>query len=331
MPRVVVTGGTGFLGANLVRHLLARGDEVVCLTRSTSPGLCLEGLDVRLDQTALSDVEGLKRVLDGARYVLHLAGIFDPSPGGRQRMREVHVDATAALCEAGRSAQVERLLLCSSSVTVGFGPRSAPGNEDSPLDPDTVYGTEGALRAYYDTKLEAEALVRSVDLDCVTVCPDYILGAWDIKPTSGQLVLMMAKRWVPFYPRGGKCFMDADVCAEGHIQALLQGERGQRYLLGDQNLSYRDFMGQVAEVTGQRPPLLPLPRRAAAAVGLLGRLGSRFDAHRFAGLDGRVLRSMGEERFRDGSRAIEAFDLPRTDIRESIRKAFEWFRSQGRL
>ncbi len=332
MARVVLTGGTGFLGANLVRQLLSRGEEVVCITRKTSPGLCLDGLDLRLVQTPLDDLEGLKRTLDGARHVYHLAGLFDPSPGGEQRMRAVHVDCTRALCEAASAVGVERLLLCSSSVTVGFGPLSAPGTEDDTIDADAVYGRSGALRVYHDSKLEAEALVRDFPgLECIVVNPDYILGAWDIKPTSGQLVLTMARRWLPFYPRGGKCFMDAEVCAMGHVEAMHHGVPGERYLLADHNLSYREFMGIVAEVTGQRAPAFPLPRHAGTLLGLAGSVGSRFDAHRFAGLNPHVLRSMGEERYRDGSKAINAFDLPRTGVRESVQKAVDWFRANGRL
>ena len=330
-PLTVVTGGTGFLGANVVRQLLERGHRVRCLTRKSSPGLCLDGLDVELDQTPLDDVEGLKRVLDGATYVAHLAGIFDPSPGGEQRMFDVHVGATRSLCDASLAVGVQRLLLCSSSVTVGFGPLDAPGDESTPVDADRVYGTTGALRAYYDSKLDAEALVVEHAQDCVTVNPDYILGAWDIKPTSGQLVLMMAQRWLPVYPRGGKCFMDAVACALGHIEALERGVSGERYLLGDHNLSYRQFMGIVAEVTGQRPPILPFPRRAAKLVGVVGAIGSRFDEHRFAGMDGRVLASMGEQRYRDGSKAIDAFDLPRTSVRESVQTCVDWFREHGRV
>lgn len=329
--KTVVTGGTGFLGANLVRHLLQRGERVVCLTRRSSPGLCLDGLDVELDQTPLDDVEALKRVLDGARHVYHLAGIFDPSPGGEQRMHDVHVGATRRLLDAGLAAGVERLLLCSSSVTVGFGGLSSLGTEEDFVDATQVYGSSGALRAYHDSKLEAEELVRRHPLDAVTVNPDYILGAWDIKPTSGQMVLTMAQRWLPVYPRGGKCFMDADACAMGHIEAMHRGVSGERYLLGDHNHSYREFMGMVAEVVGRRPPLLPMPRRLASIVGAVGKVAQRVDEHRFAGLDGKVLASMGEQRYRDGRKAIEGFTLPRTPIRESIEKCVRWFRDHDRL
>jgi dihydroflavonol-4-reductase len=331
--KVVVTGGTGFIGANVVRHLLARGDEVVCLVRRTSPGLCLEGLDVQLSQAPLSDPEALKGALDGAEGVMHLAGTFDPGPGGREKMYAVHVEATRALCEAALSAGVRRVLVCSSSVTVGFGGLDNPGTEDTPLpELDRLYGRDEPLRWYHDSKADAEALAVEYagrGLETVVVNPDYIIGAWDIKPTSGAMILAMCRRWVPVYPRGGKCFQDADDCAAGHLLAFDRGVSGRRYLLGNENLSYRQFLGKVARVVGRRPPLLPLSRRLSSAAGLAGAALQRVDAHRFAGLDRKVLRSMAEQRYRSAGRAVEELGMPRTPIEQAIEKAVRWFKDNG--
>lgn len=332
---VAVTGGTGFIGANLVRRLLERGDRVRCLIRKKR--VALDGLDVGLDTTPLEDteagVEALARALDGCEGVYHVAGIFDPSPGGAGRMRAVHVDATRALLRACDLAGVRRLVLCSSSVTVGFGPRHAPGDEDTPLDAGAIYGRDNALRAYHDTKLEAEELAAGWGgpTEAVTVNPDFILGPWDVKPTSGQLIVAMARRWVPVYPKGGKCFQDAGDCAEGHILAMERGQPGRRYLLGNQNLSYREFMRIVADVTGSRGPVAPVPDLAVRAAGLAGRALSRVDAHRFAGLDPMVLRSMQQARYRSGRRSWEELGVPRTPIHVAVDRAWRWFRAHGYL
>ena len=201
--QVCLTGATGFIGANVARALLSRGDQVRCIIRK--PGPCIEGLDVQtvtapLAPKSAEERDALARAVDGCEAILHVAGLFDPSPGGEQRMASVHVDATRALCEAGVQAGVRRLVLCSSSVTVGFGPANAPGDEDSVIDADRIYGRAGALRAYHDTKLASEALVaQQTDIEGVIVNPDFIIGPWDIKPTSGQLIVTMARQWVPFY------------------------------------------------------------------------------------------------------------------------------------
>jgi len=99
--RVVVTGGTGFIGANVVRHLLARGDSVRCLVRASSPTLGLDELEVERVPTSLTDPERLIRHLDGFEGLYHLAGTFDAGPSGMRRMYRVHVEATRALLRAG--------------------------------------------------------------------------------------------------------------------------------------------------------------------------------------------------------------------------------------
>jgi len=331
--KVLVTGATGFIGANLVRQLLARGDEVHCVIRK--PRLAIEGLDLHLHTTPLADdhaaVEGLARAMDGCEAVYHVAGLFDPSPGGGARMRAVHVFGLRGLLRAADKVGIRRMVVCSSSITVGFGPRDAPGDEETPLDPTPVYGPHGtALRAYHDSKVQAEQMAAGwTSVDSVVVNPDYIVGAWDVKPTSGQLLVAMSKAPVPFHPVGGKCFMDADDCALGHILAFEKGIRGRRYLLGAHNLSYREFMTIGANVLGKSPPRLPVPDRLMRMAGRIGGILHEQNPHRFAGLDPRVLRAMQEERYRTAQRAVDELGVPQTSIDVAVEKAVRWFRDHG--
>lgn len=331
--RVLVTGATGFVGANVVRALLARGDTVRCLIRK--PNLLVEGLDVELLDVPLvprdaQDRADLLAAVDGCDGIFHVAGVFDTSPEGRRTMRDVHVFGTRALCEAAVAAGVPRMVLCSSSVTVGFGPRDAPGDEDTPLDPTPVYGRSGPLRDYFDTKLQAERLATGWGgVEVVVVNPDYVLGPWDVKPTSGQLIVSMAKHWIPFWPRGGKCFVDVEDCAAAHLAAMDRGVPGRRYLLGNDNLSYREFMGIIGDVVGQRPPVAPLPDTVVAAAGGVAGLLRSIDPWRFSGLDPTVLRSMQTERHRSGARARDELGMPTTPVRTSVEKAYRWFQEHG--
>lgn len=326
MKTWLLTGATGFVGANVARVMLARGDRVRCVVRK--PNLCLEGLPVELVPTPLDDEDGLSRAAEGCDGVLHVAGTFDPGPGGEETMRRLHVDAARVLLAAARRAGA-RFLYCSSSITVGFGPRDAPGDEDTPVDADRHYGRRGALRAYYESKREGERL--TAEAGGVIVNPDYVLGPWDIKPTSGQLLLTIARRPVPVYPRGGKCFVDAEDCAVGHLLAIERGAPGRRYLLGNHNRSYREFMTACAEAVGRRGPTVPVPNLALTAAGRVGSWLHRVDPHRFAGLDGHVLRAMQEPRYRTGRRARVELGLPVTPLERSIRAALEWFRAHGYL
>jgi dihydroflavonol-4-reductase len=332
--RVAVTGATGFIGANVARRLVERGDAVRCLLRK--PNLAIEGLPVELRPVALRDdpasIDALAKALDGVEGVYHVAGAFDPGPGGAARMTDLHVFGTRALMRAAEKAGVRRVVLCSSSVTVGFGPASAPGDEDTPLDADAIYGRGTALRAYHDSKLQAEALVAGWGtVEAVIVNPDYILGAWDVKPTSGALVLAMARRALPVYPRGGKCFQHVRDCADGHILAMEKGQPGRRYLLGTWNLSYREFMGIVAAEVGRPPPRIPLPDAAVALAGRAGAWAAARAPGRFGEFDPDVLRAMQQPRHRSGARAERELGVPRTPIELAVREALQWFREHGHL
>jgi dihydroflavonol-4-reductase len=213
---------------------------------------------------------------------------------------------------------------------VCYGSKDDPGLEDSWFDPTPVYGKTGALRTYYNSKLQSEDLTLGWrGLDTIVLNPDYIIGPWDIKPTSGQLILTMAKSPIPFYPLGGKCFLDAEDCADAFIAAMDRGRSGQRYLLGHHNLSYQEFMSLIASVIGKRAPKLPLPNAALGILGKVGEVGARIDSHRFAGMNKQVLLSMQQERYRSGEKMCRELGIVPKPIEQSIEAAYKWFVDHG--
>lgn len=333
--RVFITGGTGFVGAHVVRAALQRGWAVRCLVRPASSTAALEGLDVERVAVDLEDPRDVARSMAGCDGVAHVAGTFDHGPQAQAAMRAIHVQATAALLRGAQEVGARRFVLCSSSITVGWGSEQAPADEGSPLpDPDRAFGRCTALRAYFESKREGEELVRAAaqsGIEGVVVNPDYVVGSWDSKPTSGAILVNMGRHGIPFYPQGGKCFIDAATCGLGHILALERGRPGQRYILGSHNLRYRDFMARAARVLGVRPPLLPLPRAASALVGAAGALLRKVAPHRFQTLDSQVVGATQSIRFRDGSLAQRELGLPVTPIEEGIEDAVRWFRDHGYL
>ena len=330
--KYVLTGATGFIGANLLHRLLKDGHEVHCIIRK--PNLCVENTSAHLHQIPLTenaaDIERLARVMEGCDGVFHVAGIFDPSPEGEMRMLNLHVFGTRALLRAAEKARVPKFITCSSSVTVCFGSKDQLGTEDSWFDPTPVYGKTGALRAYYNSKLQSEDITLGWrGVNTLVVNPDYIIGPWDIKPTSGQLIVTMARRWIPFYPLGGKCFLGVEDCIDAFLAAMEKGRVGQRYLLGHHNLSYQEFMTATAKVIGGRGPKLPLPNVALGMLGKIGELGARIDQHRFAGLDKQVLLAMQQDRYRSGQKMRQELNISPRPIEDSIESAYRWFVDQG--
>jgi dihydroflavonol-4-reductase len=108
-----------------------------------------------------------------------------------------------------------------------------------------------------------------------------------------------------------------------------KGQPGRRYLLGNHNLSYREFMTLCAEVAGTRAPFIPVPGRALGLAGRVGSLLQRYDSHRFAGLDRHVLSAMQQGRYRTGRRSWDELGVPRTPMRQTVEAALAWFRANG--
>jgi dihydroflavonol-4-reductase len=327
--RVLVTGATGFIGANLVRLLIDRGIEVRVVRRASSPNLALEGLRLEAVTGALTDPEAMAAAVRGCRQVYHLAGAYETGPGAAARMLECHDAGTRVLGEAALRAGVERMVVCSSSITLPFGPKEAPAKEDDP-DPFARTGVpyRGEILAYYQAKQAQERVAAALlerGLEVVLVHPDFVIGAWDVKPSSGRIVVQVAKApWIPFYPPGGKSFIGARDCALGHILAMERGRPGARYLLGDHNLTYREALSAIAAVVGRPRPVVPLPGTALEVMKAVEeRVGARAPALSaiVAQLD-----SVFIGRYRDPARARLELGLPSTPFESSVEEAYRWFR-----
>lgn len=330
--RVLVTGATGFIGANLVRVLLARGVSVRVLVRSSRPSPVLEGLSVESIQGALDDPATLARALEGITQVYHLAGTYETGAGAAERMWTSHAEGTRHLGEAALRAGVSRMVVCSSSITLPFGTQAQPASE---TDPDPYLHTEppyaGELLGYYRAKRgqEAQALaLTQKGLPCVIVNPDFVLGAWDVKPSSGAIILQVARLpWLPVYPPGGKSFIHAEDCALGHVLAMEKGTPGSRYLLGDHNLSYGEALSVIARVVGRPPPGMALPRGLLGLAGGLERVAGRLLP------EGQALTArLGATfigRYRSPERARRELGLPSRPFEAAVVDAWAWFRAHG--
>lgn len=330
--RTLLTGANGLIGANLVRELLAHNQQVRVYLRSPGPHPTLEGLPVEQVIGTLKDRRALTRALEGCDGVYHLAGAYETGTQAFARMHECFIQGTETVAEAMLDAGVQRLVLCSSSITLPFGEQRHPARE---YDPDP-YGPNGppypgSLRAYYELRVQQEALGRRYlerGLDVVIVNPDFVLGAYDVKPSSGAIVLQVARMpWLPVVPPGGKSFIHARACAEGHRLAFERGRPGERYLLGDHNLSYLEAISEIAAVVGRPRPLRSLPVELMGVAGGLEKLVAGWLP---AGKDlSARLGSTFIGRYRSPEKARQELGLRSRPFREAVQDAWQWFEAQG--
>jgi dihydroflavonol-4-reductase len=322
----LVTGGTGFVGANLVRELLRDGRRVRVLARPGSDRRALVGLDVEVCEGDLLDGASLRRAVRGTDTVFHVAAdyrLWAPDP---DELHRANVGGTRALLEAVAEHGVRRVVYTSTVGALGIPADGTPGTETTPVSLGDMVGP------YKTSKFLAEQVALGFarqGLPVVIVNPSAPVGPWDVKPTpTGQMVMDFLR---------GKMFATLDTglnlvhvrdVARGHVLAAERGRVGEKYILGHANLSLAEIGLLLSEVTGIRPPRLRIPYAVAWLAAL-----SMEAAARVTGGAPRVpltaVRMAKKRMYFSPAKAVRELGLPQTDVREALRDAAEWFSAHG--
>ncbi|MGZ3457024.1 MAG: NAD-dependent epimerase/dehydratase family protein [Archangium sp.] len=260
--KLLVTGGTGFLGSHLVPRLVAAGHEVRIIGRSKPAGPGFEKVEyVRGD---LKDREAVRRALEGVQALYHLAGLVSFQDKDARRMYELHVDCTRELLRDVREAGVQRVILASTSGTIAVSKQERVGTEDDGYPIDVVGRWPYYLSKIYEEKLALE-YCRQHALPLVVLNPSLLMGPGDDRLSSTWTVMKFLQGELPAMPGGGMSFVDARDLADAFVNALTRGEVYGRHLMGV-NLTMEDFFQRLERLTGVAAPRLRLP----AKVNVLG-------------------------------------------------------------
>jgi len=272
--RTFVTGATGFLGSHVARVLAEQGAELRLLARPSSDLRNLEGVPGERVTGDLRAPESFRAALAGCEALFHVAAdyrLWVPEPDSMYR---ANVEGTRALLQMAREQGVRRVVHTSSVATMGFSDRGDVVDEETPVSLD------GMIGHYKRSKLLSERVAfeaardgRSSGYDVVIVNPTTPVGERDIKPTpSGRIILDFLKRKFPAYVDTGLNLVDATECARGHVAAFEKGRSGERYILGGENLSLKQILDELGELTGLPSPSIRLPYFFAFAAGLVDEL-----------------------------------------------------------
>ncbi len=328
--RVLVTGGTGFVGSQIVAALARRGDAVRVLRRASSSLLALqelaqEGLAVEHVLGDILDPVAVAQAAAGCDIVFHVAAVSSYWRTRRADVYRANVKGTRVVMQACLQARVPRVVHTSSVAAVGLRPDGLPADETTPFD------RFSATLAYADSKHLAEAEVRAAvaqGLDAVLVNPAVVIGAGDHYLVSGSLIVEMARGRVPAVPPGGFCVADVEAVVAGHLAAAECGRTGERYVLGGENLAYREVSEIVAQIVGRPAPALDLPRWAlgpfARAVDAFNRVNPRPPL-----VSGEQVRLSGVNYYFDCSKAVRELNYPILPVRGAVARAYAWYRQHG--
>ncbi len=326
--RTLVTGATGFIGTNLVRRLVAEGESVRILRRPYSN---TRGLDELPIETAIGDVrdaESVRAAVEGCRRVYHLAAKLSVADGDWDRFHRTNVLGTENVARAALETGVERMLHCSSIAAVGWGPPQAPATEES------EFNFESFRVPYVHTKRQGELVVREYigkGLPAVIVNPAYVFGPWDKRLGANRLVYLVAKGRGLFYPgKGGINIVDVDDVVDGMLAAMDRGRVGERYILGGENLFFRDLLSLMAEVSGGRKPIATLPFPLFWSLALLVEIGGKL-FHFKPLISRQTARFARLTHFVSSEKAMRELGYRYRPPRQVILHALQWLADEGYL
>lgn len=328
--KLVLTGATGLLGNNVVRLAVEAGHEVVCPVRRLGDR-SLVGVPV---SQVLVDFEAASRspspassksiwddIVDGCEAVIHSAALIHI---GWQRQAESHsanVDLTEQIAASVQRTGA-RLIHISTVDTLAYSVNGQPVSEETrrPSKPAS---------AYVRSKTAAEVVVKNCvtqGLDAVILHPGFMLGPWDWKPSSGKMLWAIAKRQIPLAPGGGCSAVDVRDVAQGVLNAVVRGGKGQQYILGGHNLSYVELFREIAAVTSVRPPRWRVGPVVAALAGWFGDTWSRISG-RETDLNSALVR-MGQLRhYYSSEKAIRELGYQISPIQPAILAAWQFLQT----
>ncbi len=325
--KVFVTGATGFVGSHVARVLSQQGCELRLLVRPTSRLDNVAGLAAELIQGDLCDTARLRQAMSGCELVFHVAADYRLWARDSSELYRSNVEGTRTVLQAAGEAGVRRVVYTSSVATLGFTANGCPADEDSPVSLDHMIGH------YKRSKFLAEQVARkraAAGQDVVIVNPTTPVGEQDIKPTpTGRIIVDFLRRKFPAYVDTGLNLVDVAEVARGHLGAAEKGRRGERYILGGENLTLKQILDKLAAITGLPSPRIRLPYAVALATGAVDTLVSGGLLRREPRVTLDSVRMGRKKMFASSAKAERELGWKIVPVDDALRRAVNWFRDHG--
>ncbi|MQG77114.1 MAG: NAD-dependent epimerase/dehydratase family protein [SAR202 cluster bacterium] len=325
--KALVTGATGFVGGNLVRALVEEGVSVRALVRNTSSSQAFQGLPIEETLGDLEDIVSLKAALQGCTVLFHVAALNTFWARDPAQFYNVNIGGTRNVLAAAAEMGVERVVHTSTWAIIGRPSEGELATED------TLPNQEDLTGHYRQTKYLAE---REVDAavsrgqDVVILNPTVPVGPWDVKPSpSGRIVLDFLRGRMPAYIEAHLNLIAVEDVAQGHIRAWKHGRTGERYILGNQNMTLLQVLKGLEKITGKKRPRIKLPMGVALVAARLDGLVEGVLLRREPRIPLEGILHAKNRRAVDSSKAIAELGLPQSSVTEALHRSVAWFQEHG--
>ena len=266
MSKVLVTGANGLLATNVIVELLRKGYKVRGFLRDITKYQGPQHKYLELITGDITQSDRIRAALDTCDFVIHAAALTSQRLLSYAAYRRVNVEATESLIQLAIEKGIQKFIFVSSANAFGFGSEAVPGTEKRPM-------RAPFSRSFYAlSKLEAQKKVLGYHnrIHVSVVNPTFMIGAYDGKPSSGQIILMGHRKRIIFCPPGGKNFVNVTDAASGVVAALEMGINGEAYLLCGENLTFSIFFRKLAEIENNHPTIIEIPAALLMALGYVG-------------------------------------------------------------
>ena len=326
MKNVFVTGGTGFVGAHVVRKLIERGDRVTALVRLSSNTSLIQHLPVDYIIGNVTNMDSFLPALNGIDELYHVAADYRLWARNPSEIHFNNVQGTLHVLEAALRQRVPRVVYTSTVGCLGIPRDGSPGDENTPVTRRELVGH------YKKSKYDAERIALDYarkGLNVVIVNPSAPVGPGDIKPTpTGKIVLDFLRGKMAGYVDTGLNLIAVEDVAEGHLLAAERGRTGERYILGNRNVTLKEILGILATITSRKPPAMRVPHCIALVAAVVDTAVARLsDSEPNIPIEG-VLMSR-KKMFFSAEKAVRELGLPRGSIEEALEESVRWFHHHG--
>lgn len=325
--RALVTGATGFIGFHVAAALLRKGLQVRAIARRGSDPKALTALGVEVVPGDVRDRDSIFSALSGCNVLYHLAAdyrLWVPDPA---TMYEVNVLGTRNVMEAAFKRGTERVVYTSTVGVLKASLNGSTSNEETPVCLDDMVGD------YKRSKFQAEQEVYGFvekGLSVVIVNPSTPVGAMDVKPTpTGKMIVDFLNGRMPAYLDTGLNFVAVEDVAEGHLLAAESGRAGQRYILGNRNMTLKEFFECLGRVSGRRPPRVRLPYLPVLIAAYCDEAISRLVSGRRPVIPLSGVKMARYFMYFDPSKAVRELGMPQSPVEAALAKAVAWFSENG--
>ena len=325
--KTLVTGSTGFLGSAILRELLDDGREVKLLVRKDADTANIDGSDVEIAYGDLRDSESLQSALNGCNILYHAAAYYSLWDRDQQLIYDINLEGTRKILEASQKKNFEKIIYTSTVGCIGLNEDTTPANEN------TFFNKSTLSNHYKKSKFQAEQIALQFarnGLPVVIVNPSTPIGPRDIKPTpTGKIILDFLNRKMPAYLDTGLNLIDVKDCARGHILAEQKGVPGERYILGNQNMSLFDILTTLEKITGLKAPRIKMPFWVALSAGWVCEMVSNHLTGKPPAVPLAGVKMAKYFMYFDSSKAVQKLGLEQNPVEKALRQSVNWFKENN--